>query len=224
MVKKSKIFEPDINPRLMKFFKEHKKSISLFFSVLQTIKPNIPDSYTYSDINPPPHPRYKYTDKLYIGCIFYITKYSSSWEAFIGPIPGKQIHKRHMEYLKNDIYSKFFNKSLTKYLNATKKAHKNNVKYISVDSTITNNKLCKELDKHNPCNKNRKGAKVSAIVDSNGSVLASSIADSSRHDSQFVEENLKQLKENKLLMNAIRRTNYKTIFLAIPFCSVDRKE
>src|ERR1700678_1596418 len=136
MVKKSKIFEPDINPRLMKFFKEHKKSISLFFSVLQTIKPNIPDSYTYSDINPPPHPRYKYTDKLYIGCIFYITKYSSSWEAFVGPIPGKQIHKRHMEYLKNDIYSKFFNKSLTKYLNATKKAHKNNVKYISVDSTL----------------------------------------------------------------------------------------
>jgi len=214
MAEEYKIFEPHIPERLMKFFQKHNESISLFFSILKQVKPHIPDTYTYSEDYPPPHPRYKYTDKLYIGCIFYITKYNSSWESFIGPIPGKQVHKQHMEYLKHDIYSKFFNESLTQYLNANEKRHKNNVKYISIDSTTINNKLCEELDKHNPCNKNRKGIKISSIVDSNGTTLVSSVNDSSKHDSKFVEENLEQLIKNKLINNAIKRAKNKTIFLA----------
>jgi len=153
--------------RLLKFFKDHDKAISLFFSILKQIKPDIIDAYTYSIDNPPPHPRYKYTDKLYIGCIFYITKYNSSWESFLGPIPGKQVHKRHMEYSKCGIYLNFYNNSLEKYMNSNNK----NLQYLCIDTSTINNKLCQEVAVHNPVNKNRKGVKISTITDANGTSL-----------------------------------------------------
>jgi hypothetical protein len=37
--------------------------------------------------------------------------------------------------------------------------------YLSIDSTTINNKNCIELEKHLPVNKNRKGVKISAVVD-----------------------------------------------------------
>ena len=112
------IYKPYINPRLKKFFKDHKKAINLIFNTLKIYKPNICDSFYYSIKNPPQYPKYKYTlfllplqcngntgrlnrvivynhsgfaDKLYLGCIFYIILYGSIWESFIGPIPGKQL-------------------------------------------------------------------------------------------------------------------------------------
>ena len=97
------IYKPYKNPRLKKFFRDHKKAINLIFNTLKTYKPNICDSFYYSIKNPPQHSKYKYTlsllslqgngfaDKLYLGCIFYIILYGSTWESFIGPIPGKQL-------------------------------------------------------------------------------------------------------------------------------------
>ena len=112
---------------------------------MKQYKPTIIDFYSYSLKNPPPHPLYKYTDKLYLACILYVIFYGSTWESFIGPISGKLLNKRHHEYIKYDLYSKFFEISLKKYL----KTH--DVKYLSIDSTIIYNKNCIELTFGNKC-------------------------------------------------------------------------
>ena len=65
----------------------------ILFKILKTIKPNIIDAYSYSEENPPPHKNYKYTDKLYLGCILYIIKYNIGWESFLGPIPGSRLYR-----------------------------------------------------------------------------------------------------------------------------------
>jgi hypothetical protein len=212
MVNKYSIFQPHISKRLNKFFNDNDKAISLFFSILKRIKPNIIDAYTYSINNPPPNPRYKYTDKLYIGCIIYITKYNHSWESFIGPIPGKQVHKRHMEYLKEDLYTKFFNKSLNKYLRDDNN-HLHN-QYLCADTTIINNKQCTEINKHLPINKNRKGLKISSINNSQGIPLILSIKESSVHDSKCIIDDLDKLENNKFITDATDQCIGHTYILA----------
>ena len=88
---KNGIFRPYIHPKLRKFFDKNDEVISVMFSVLKEIKPNIVDAYSYSTKNKPPHIKYKYTDKLYLGCILFIIKYNIGWESFLGPIPGKYL-------------------------------------------------------------------------------------------------------------------------------------
>lgn len=175
--------------------------ISALLSILKTKKPKVVDAYYYSDENPPIHPKYKYTDKLYIGCIFYILKYGTTWESFIGPIPGKQLNKRHNEYLGMDLYADFFNISLKKYLK-----HRN-IKYLSVDSTIINNKNCVELTKHLPINKNRKGVKISTIVDDSGSPLTHTVVEATEHDITAALENLSELEISRIVQKALEQTD-----------------
>jgi hypothetical protein len=79
MLKNNYIFKPYISPRLKKFFDDHKNAIDMIFETLKIYKPNIVDAYYYSINNPPPHPRYKYPEKLYLGCIFYIILHGSTW-------------------------------------------------------------------------------------------------------------------------------------------------
>lgn len=209
MVKKNTIFKPDIPKALMKFFDKYDNVISKMFSIVKTIKPNIVDSYYYSKENPPVNPKYKYTEKLYIGCIFWIIKYGSIWDSFIGPIPGKQLNKRHHEYLLHDVYDTFFNKSLQKYL----RTHK--LKYLSLDATVINNKYNIETVKHIPINKNRRGLKESTIVDDKGSPLTKPILyDSAKHDSAIAIENIDELLNNKLITDALKKTDGHTYFLA----------
>jgi hypothetical protein len=107
MVNKYNIFTPNINVRFKKFLEEYDKIISLLFNILKTYKPKIIDSYTYSIEQPPPHPLYKYTDKLYLACILFIILYCPTWESFLGPIAGDQVNKRHLQYLNYDFYSNF---------------------------------------------------------------------------------------------------------------------
>ena len=115
--KKRHIFVPFIPPRLQQFFDDNENVINIMFKVIKSKKPHIIDSYSYSEKNPPKNGNYKYTEKLYIGCIYYVLKHNNSWDAFIGPIPGKQLNKRHQEYCGYRIYSKFYKKCLKKYLN-----------------------------------------------------------------------------------------------------------
>ena len=209
MIIKSKIFVPYIPDRLMTFFNKYENVISIMFNIIKSIKPNIIDAYYYSEKHPPFNPRYKYTEKLYIGCIFYILKYGSTWDSFIGPISGKQLNKRHNEYLLTDVYSQFFNKSLKLYLKTT------NVKYLSLDATIFNNKYNIETDKHLPINKNRKGLKDSTIVDDKGSPLTPPIiVDSSVHDSKIAIKNIDKILNNEIINNSFRKTKGHIYLLA----------
>jgi len=201
-------FIPHISDRLNVFFIKYDTVITNLLQILKASKYDVVDAYYYSKDNPPPHPRYKYTDKLYVGCIFYILKYGSTWESFIGPIPGKQLNKRHNDYLKVDLYSRFFNESLQKYL------EHHELKYLSIDSTTINNKYCIEIKKHHPLNKNRKGIKISAIVDDIGSPLTHTIAESTKHDSIIAIDNINDISKSKIIKKELDKTDGHIYLLA----------
>lgn len=164
------------------FLESNKKTINIMFSIVSSFKKHIPDSYQYSDKHPPLLEHYKYTDKLYIGCILHIAKNSHSWNSFLGPIPGKQVHKRFREYINYGYFSELFNVSIKNYISLKDEIH-----LLSTDSTNIFNKSCIELHTRNPYFKNKKSCKVSTIVDSKGSPLSLSISDSDEHDSKQFE-------------------------------------
>lgn len=81
------------------------------------------------------------------------------------------------------------------------------VKYLSIDSTIINNKGCTELNKHLPCNKNRKGIKLSVIVDDIGSPLYCSINESTVHDSKIAAIDINNFSDNKIIKKTLNKTS-----------------
>jgi transposase len=194
--------------KFSKFLIENEKIINALFDILKMKKKNITDCYFYTKENPPPHPKYKYPDKLYLACIIYIIKYHITWDSFMEPIPGKQINKRHHTYLRYDIYRKFFEKSLNSYL------EENKITKLSIDSTIVNNKNCAEITKNLPLNKNRKGLKVSVVIDNNGIPISSVITESHIHDSKIAEKNLTQISNNKKIKEQINSSKQKITILA----------
>lgn len=199
MVNKIKYYKPYIPKRLQKFFDRYKTTIDSLFEILQSFKPDIPNSFSYSAKYSPKNRRYRYTDKLFIGCIFYVLKYGTTWESFIGPIPGKQLNKRHNQYLDYDLYSKFYNISLKKYLKTKK------IKYLSIDTSTINNKNCTEFSKRNPLNKGRKCGKISATTDDNGSPLSLLVTEFYHHDAKLAIKNLDDLAQNDVVQKAISK-------------------
>lgn len=87
MYSKVPIPKVDINPLFSKFLNKHEE-ITLKLFEIKLFKKNIPNTYKYSKKYPPRRKGYKYTDKLFIGCILYIAINNYSWTAFIGPIEG----------------------------------------------------------------------------------------------------------------------------------------
>ena len=88
----NKITEVHITSSFMKFLNKNDNSITKILDIVSSFKKFTPNTYLYSINNPPPRATYKYTEKLFIGCILHISFNSSSWNSFIGPIPGKQVH------------------------------------------------------------------------------------------------------------------------------------
>lgn len=168
-----------INQSFSNFLNKHEKIILKLFEIIKTFKKNIPNTYKYSFKYRPPRNNYKYTDKLFIGCILYIVLNNSSWTSFIGPIPGKQVHKKFKEYCKKGIFEKFFNRSVKEYL-CTNSMEK--TKLITVDTSTILNKNCKEINKRCPKLKNKKAIKISAIVDANSSPLSITLEEATRND------------------------------------------
>src|SRR4029078_1184367 len=105
-----------INQSFSNFLNKHERIILKLFDLIKSFKNDIPNTYKYSLKYPPKRSNYKYTDKLFIGCILYIILNNSSWISFIVPIPGKQVHKKFKEYCKMNYFKKFFNKSIKEYL------------------------------------------------------------------------------------------------------------
>ena len=207
------IFVPYFNKCFKKFLKKYDKIISYMFNILKQYKPKIIDSYVYT-LETRPHPLYKYTDKLYLACILHIMFYSSAWCSFLGPIPGDQVSKRHLEYCSYDFYKKFFDTATIDTINEYERKNKNTVKHIHTDTTVNNNKLCKEINKHYPCNKNRKGMKVSFLINNYGIILAILMDDSTKHDSKFGVEHINEFFKRKRIMKLIKKHNNKLIFFA----------
>ena len=214
MVIKYDIFKPHFNSRFKKFLKEYDYTISLLFDILKKYKPKIIDAYQYSIDQPPPHPLYKYTDKLFLACILFCVLYCPTWESFLGPIPGEQVNKRRLMYIQYDIFKKFFDTATQVSISELERKHKNTIKYVNIDTTINNNKLCKDITKHLPINKNRKGAKVSFLVNNRGIILSILIDDSSVHDSKFAIQHINDFFRKKRILKLIKKHKNKIYFLA----------
>ncbi len=204
------IHDVHINKSFNDFLNKYEKIILKIFDIVKSFKKHIPNTYKYSLEYPPLRSNFKYTDKLFIGCILYITLYNSSWTAFIGPIPGKQVHKRFKEYCLNGCFETLFNTSIKNYL-CTNQLDKNNKNIISVDTSNIHNRNCYEIKSKNPYMKNKKCVKVSSFVDSKGTPLHLSINESITHDSKIFINDFNKISKNDTLKRKFHRN---TLILA----------
>jgi hypothetical protein len=174
----SRIF---INESFSNFLQKFENVISILFDSLQSFKSDIPNVYEYSVKFPPKHSNYKYTDKLFLGCILYVALNNCSWTSFIGPINGKQVHKRFMDYSKHDFFKYTFNSIIQKYLN------NGNFKHILTDTSCINNKQCIEI-------------KISAITDHKGAPLYVNTYNSNIHDVKCIENDINDRTLNEQIL------------------------
>lgn len=214
MVCDKKYFKPHINKEFQKFIDNYDTTITKLLNIVNEFKHNCVNSYEYSDKHPPINPKYKYTDKLYIACIFYIVFYNTSWVHFLGPISGSQVNKRHNEYLKYGVYKKFFDGTAIDSIRFHEKNNINSIKYIITDTTVNNNKLCKDIHKHYPINKNRKGIKVSFLINHKRSILGILVDESAVHDSRFSLKHIDNFFKQKHIMKIMNKHKNKITFLA----------
>lgn len=172
------------NKAFKSFLDKNNKIINKLFHIIASYKKDIPNAYEYSINNPPSRSHYRYTDKLYISCILYITLNNMSWTCSITFIPGKQVHKRFREYIKNNYFNKLFNECIKEFVERNPKE----LEMISIDSTGTFNKQSIELNCRNPFYKNKKSTKITAIVSTNGLSLSVTVSDSNRHDTKLFQK------------------------------------
>ncbi len=75
------------NKTFSNFLNKHEQFILKLYNIIASFKKNIPNTYQYSEKYLPPRSNYKYTDKLFIGCILYVSLNNYSWTSSITPIP-----------------------------------------------------------------------------------------------------------------------------------------
>ena len=95
------------------------------------------------------------------------------------------MHKKFKEYCKKGLFKTLFKNSIKNYL-CTDSMEK--IQIMSIDSTTIFNKNCNEIESRNPYYKNKKCAKISAIVDANGTPINLSIDEGIKHDSKLFNE------------------------------------
>jgi hypothetical protein len=82
------IYEVFINKQFSRFLEKYDYFVDKLFHKLKLFKNDIVNAYVFSSKDPPKRKNYKYTDKLFLGCILYIVLNNCSWTSFIGPIDG----------------------------------------------------------------------------------------------------------------------------------------
>jgi len=197
-----------INRHFSNFLNKHENIILNIFDTLKTFKNDIPNTYKYSYKYPPKRNNFKYTDKLYIGCILYITLNNRSWLSFIGPIEGKQVHKRFREYCKYNLFEDTFNTTIDKYLNG------NSFNLLLTDTTNIYNKQSVEVTNKNPYHKNKRSIKVSAITDGYGIPLNINVYDGNMHDSKCIIKDIDDITKNNTINDKIIKMNEKITMIA----------
>jgi transposase len=198
-----------INKSFSKFLNKYNRIILEAFNVIRSFKGDIPNTYQYSHKYPPKKITYKYTDKLYIACMLYISINNSSWTSFIGPIEGKQVHKRFMEYSKNKIFKRLFDLAKLNYL-----LSEPDTNTILADTTNIVNKQSIEINHRNHYNKNKKTIKISAITDNKGSPLHISVMDGNVHDMKCFDKDIDEFTKKKEIIDKLRRAGKRVILIA----------
>src|SRR5437868_12917783 len=101
---------------------------------------------------------------------------------------GKQLNKKHLEYVNNGIYEKIYKHILELYFTIDKYEK---LKIQSIDTKFVPNKLGTELVDRNVNYKSKQGLKIFVIVDKNGVILSICAAHGSEADNSILEVNIK---------------------------------
>lgn len=127
----------------------------------------------------------RYEDIQYIQEILrFVSSGSVYWSKFKSAL---NIHRKHIEYCKLNVYGHLRSLLLNKY----KKLVSNKVyKYQMTDTKFIKNYLGTEFVDRNPFYKNKKGFKISEEVDKNGVWFSLVVSFSSESDSKVMQENL----------------------------------
>ena len=128
----------------------------------------------------------KYSLDQYIMGIIEILSNNISWRKYNGQIDGRVLNNKHNEFVKLGVYKDLYRINLKKYL---RKSRKKFLKYLSIDSSFIENKGGINGLGRNIYYKNKKGRKITAIVDSKGIPLSVCLSPGNKHDCTIFKEN-----------------------------------
>lgn len=135
----------------------------------------------------------KYDIEEYITGIIEVISNNTSWRKYNGTIDGKILNNKHNYFIKLGVYEELYKVNLKKYL----KKNKRSTKELSMDSSFVQNKYGKEKLGRNIYYKNKRGRKITTIVDNKGIPLKVDITEGNRHDAKIALKVLKELPTNK---------------------------
>ncbi len=135
----------------------------------------------------------KYTTVDYIYGIIEVISNNISWRKYNGKIDGRILNNKHNHYVKIGVYEEFYKVNLREYSSVNKET----IKELSIDSSfIPNNNGTEELGR-NIFYKNKRGRKVTVIVDSKGIPLNIRIDSGNVHDAKIAPKILNKVPINR---------------------------
>ena len=160
-----------------KFFKKYLKNndfVGLFAEIIE--------KYSFKKAT-----NRKYSSLQYAQCIIDVLSYNSSWRGYKGIIDGRILNNKHNQLVKIGAYNELMELCQKSYF---KKNKTSKLKYQSIDSSFVKNKYGTEMVKRNTYYKNKKGIKISTIVNEVGVPISIDIDSANKHDSNLFEPRL----------------------------------
>lgn len=136
----------------------------------------------------------KYSTRDYIKGIIEVISNNVSWRKYNGIINGRTLNNKHNYYVKIGVYDKLYRTNINRYIDNN---NKKNIKVLSMDSTFINNKNGTEKLGRNIYYKNKKGIKVTSIVDKKGIPLNIHLSSGNKHDARIAPKIINKLEKNK---------------------------
>lgn len=152
----------------------------------------------------------KYAEITYFTEILYILNSQIYWNRYKGSIPYKTIYNKHLEYIKKGYYYELFTNILNKYVSRQTYFI---FKFQSIDTSFIQNKLGKHLQR-NKYYKNKKGIKITSIVDSNGIPFSLLINECNKYDSTLLIKSINNCIINTNPKKYTHSNKYKQYFMA----------
>lgn len=152
----------------------------------------------------------KYKEIDYFKEIVYVLNSHIYWSNYSGKFKYKVLYNKHIEYIKKGFYNTLFNNIFNKYISTQTYFI---YKYQSTDTSFIPNKLAKNLPRNKYYN-NKKGIKISTIVDTNGIPLSLLLEDCNKHDSTLLNNVLNNLNIDTQPLKYKNANKYKQYFLA----------
>ena len=138
--------------------------------------------FAIKKLNIKDHFNRKYSEEIYVNEIVNVLRSSCYWRRYTGVICGRILNNKHNIYVKNGLYKEFYKRMLDKYL---QKNRTSKLKYQSIDSSFIQNKFGTGKIGRNKYYKNKKGIKLSSIVDVNGIPLSIFVDSGNIHDAKL---------------------------------------